>query len=170
MSVLRDGDLLVVNDTKVLPARVPARRGSGGAIEVFFLGPPDGDRGTVLCRPARRLKPGEVLEVPGAGTILLEERLSRGRWAVRCEPTPLELMARAGEVPLPPYLGRATEPADRERYQTVYAAHPGAVAAPTAGLHLSEKLLGRLSEVGVSLARVTLHVGACPSIHGRACH
>ena len=127
---------------------------------MFFLGPPDGNRGTVLCRPGRRLRAGEVLEVPGGGSIRLLECLPRGGWAVHSDPAPLALMAQAGEVPLPPYLGREAEAEDHARYQTVYAAHPGAVAAPTAGLHLSERLLTRVSDAGVGLARVTLHVGA----------
>jgi S-adenosylmethionine:tRNA ribosyltransferase-isomerase len=158
--LLEPEDLLVVNDTRVLHARVAAHRASGGAVEVFFLGPPEGNLARVLCRPARRLKVGEVLEVDAGGSVQLLERLPRGHWSVACEPEPLALMASAGRIPLPPYLGREADASDTIRYQTVFAVHPGAVAAPTAGLHLSARLLGRLAERGVRLATATLHVGA----------
>ncbi len=153
-------DLVIVNDTRVLAARVSARRSTGGAVEIFFLGPPSGDQALALCRPSRRLSVGEELAVTGGGRVRLLDRLDRGRWRVQSEPPPLALMAARGRVPLPPYLGRDAEPADAERYQTVFAERPGAVAAPTAGLHLSTALLARLAERGIGLARVTLHVGA----------
>ncbi len=157
--LVRPGDLVVVNDTRVLPARVPARRATGGAVEVLFLGAPTRDGATVLCRPGRRLQAGETLVV-GDGRVTLEQALPRGRWRVSTDPEPLTLMHAHGQVPLPPYLGRDAEAADLVRYQTVYAREPGAVAAPTAGLHLSERLITSLEDQGVRLARVTLHVGA----------
>ena len=150
---LQPGDLLVVNDTRVNHARLEARRATGGRVEVFLL-----DERTAMCRPARKLRAGELLAV-GEGHIELVGRTDE-LFEVRCEPSAEALMAAHGEVPLPPYLGRPAEPEDRERYQTVYARHPGAVAAPTAGLHLSEALLAALEARGVGLATVTLHVGA----------
>ncbi len=160
--LLAPGDLLVVNDTRVMAARLRARRTTGGAVELLLLEPGPGPV-QAMVRPGRRLKPGEVLSVQrggaAAGEVTLLERLEGGEWRVRCAPEPAALMAAAGEVPLPPYLERAEEPGDRLRYQTVYASEPGAVAAPTAGLHLSERLLAALDRRGVGLARVTLHVG-----------
>lgn len=159
-TLLEAGDLLVVNDTRVLPARVPARRASGGAVEIFFLGLPQGDLATVLLRPGRRVRVGETLRVGLHGAVTLIAQRSRGRWHVHCEPDAQALMAAAGQVPLPPYLGRQADAEDQDRYQTVYAAQPGAVAAPTAGLHLTRSLLDQLAAGGVGLATVTLHVGA----------
>lgn len=156
--LLAPGDLLVVNDTKVLHARVHARRSSGGAVEALLLEPGPGPIQAML-RPSRRLKVGEVLEA-GVGTLTLLGRGSGGAWVVQCSPEPLELMERVGEIPLPPYFQRAPDAADRQRYQTRFASEAGAVAAPTAGLHLSDALIARLSERGVGIATVTLHVGA----------
>ena len=163
---LAPGDLLVVNDTRVLHARIQARRESGGAVEVLLLG--DG-AGTVsaMVRPSRRLKPGESLSVLGPSgaavpglSIALEGRLPGGVWAVRPLPDAETVMQTAGKVPLPPYLGRAAEPEDALRYQTVFAGPAGAVAAPTAGLHLSPAVLEALGARGVGVAQLTLHVGA----------
>jgi S-adenosylmethionine:tRNA ribosyltransferase-isomerase len=136
------GELVVVNDTRVLPARIRTQRESGGAVEVLLL-EPLGEHGLWegLARPSRRLRAGERL-----GPVELVEPLGKGRWRVRLEGAP------AGETPLPPYI---TEPlADPERYQTVYAREEGSAAAPTAGLHFTPELLERLE-----LERVTLHVG-----------
>jgi len=168
--LLAPGDLLVVNDTRVLPARVLARRASGGAVELFFLSPVrdggDGGEGRwlALATPSRRLKVGEELEVDGRVRARLVARPGR-EWAVELfdpdAPAPIEeLLERVGHVPLPPYIERADDPTDRERYQTVFAANPGAVAAPTAGLHFTPELLARLEARGVRRASVTLHVGA----------
>lgn len=159
-SVLRSGDVLVVNDTRVLPARLAARRRSGARVQVLLV-PPPGLSGpcTALLRPGRRLDEGERLAVEGGGELHLRERRPDGTWTVEVLPSPLEVMTRAGEVPLPPYLGRAAVDQDRERYQTIYAGPLGAVAAPTAGLHLSEELLATLGEQGVGLVKLTLHVG-----------
>lgn len=151
---LSPGDLLVVNDTRVLHARLRARRATGGAVEVFVL-----DDSHALLRPARRLKIGELLQVGDTGTVELVEQGDEG-WTVRFDPSASELMAACGEVPLPPYLERDAAPEDRERYQTVFAQHDGAVAAPTAGLHLTPRILERLRAKGVGVASITLHVGA----------
>src|SRR6185295_7906740 len=139
---LAEGTLVVVNDTRVLPARLRLERPGGGVAEVLLL-ERLGENGTWegLARPSRRLRPGQRL-----GPVELLEPLGEGRWRLRLEG------ALAGEPPLPPYI---TEPLqDPERYQTVYAAHDGSAAAPTAGLHFTPELLARLD-----VERVTLHVG-----------
>ncbi|MCS7007633.1 MAG: tRNA preQ1(34) S-adenosylmethionine ribosyltransferase-isomerase QueA [Gaiellaceae bacterium] len=140
---LLTGELVVVNDTRVVPARIRSRRASGGAVEVLLV-EAIGEDGLweALVRPSRRLRVGERLE----RGIELVERLESGRWRVRIEGEP------RGEPPLPPYIRKPL--ADPERYQTVYASVPGSTAAPTAGLHFTPELLARLDPV-----RVTLHVG-----------
>ncbi len=174
---LRPGDLIVVNDTRVLKARLQARRPSGGEVELLVLQPwtSDAARGVdpgcwlCLARPARRLRPGErlLLDAPGQPPLPVEvvaiDEGSGGR-VVRFPPecssaeTIERLLARYGEIPLPPYI-HEHGPDDDSRYQTRYAARPGAVAAPTAGLHFSDELLAALAERGVERATVTLHVG-----------
>jgi S-adenosylmethionine:tRNA ribosyltransferase-isomerase len=136
------GELVVVNDTRVVPGRLRLRRSSGGAVEVLLLEAVD-DEGTweALARPSGRLRPGEDL-----GEVRLLEALGEGRWLVRLVGEP------RGEVPLPPYIHEPL--ADPDRYQTVYAREPGSAAAPTAGLHLTPELVRRLRP-----ERVTLHVG-----------
>jgi S-adenosylmethionine:tRNA ribosyltransferase-isomerase len=139
---LSRGELVVVNDTRVVPARIRTRRETGGAVEVLLLEALDEDGlWEGLAQPSRRLRPGERL-----GPVELVEPLGEGRWRLRLSGAP------AGEMPLPPYI---TEPlADPERYQTVYSREEGSAAAPTAGLHFTPELLERLD-----VERVTLHVG-----------
>jgi S-adenosylmethionine:tRNA ribosyltransferase-isomerase len=139
---LPEGTLVVVNDTRVLPARLRLERPGGGEAEVLLL-ERLGQNGTWegLARPSRKLRPGQRL-----GPVELIEPLGEGRWKLRLEGAP------AGEAPLPPYIHEPL--ADPERYQTVYAAHEGSAAAPTAGLHFTPTLLSRLE-----VERVTLHVG-----------
>jgi S-adenosylmethionine:tRNA ribosyltransferase-isomerase len=139
---LLSGELVVLNDTRVIPARLRLRRESGGAVEVLLL-ERRGDDGVWegLARPSRKLREGERL-----GPVELLEPLRGGRWLLRLEGEP------EGDLPLPPYIHEPLR--DRERYQTVYAREPGSAAAPTAGLHFTDELLGRLEHV-----RVTLHVG-----------
>jgi S-adenosylmethionine:tRNA ribosyltransferase-isomerase len=160
---LRPGDCLVLNDTRVIPARFFCRRQSGGRIEGLFL---HEQRGTwrALLKPSARLKVGERLRCAADDTeFVLCERHERGEWSLRPEPLvpPLDLLRRIGQTPLPPYIQRdpAPDASDAERYQTVYARRAGAVAAPTAGLHFTPELLDRLRETGVRRADVTLHVG-----------
>ena len=139
--LLPNETLVVVNDTRVVPARLRLRRPSGGEAEVLLLEQLEGNLWEALARPSRRLRPGMRL-----GAVQLVESLGEGRWRVRLEGEP------AGEAPLPPYI---REPlTDPERYQTVYADETGSAAAPTAGLHFTRELLGRLD-----IERVTLHVG-----------
>jgi S-adenosylmethionine:tRNA ribosyltransferase-isomerase len=161
--LLRPGDVLVVNDTRVLAARLIARRRTGGRVEVFLV-ERRGDAWEALVRAGGRLEAGELLVIEGAGAVRLEESLGQGRWRVRGEGTEIEaLMAHAGRMPLPPYIRREDEDPradlDRERYQTTFARVPGAIAAPTAGLHLTPELVGRIEASGVEIARLTLHVG-----------
>jgi S-adenosylmethionine:tRNA ribosyltransferase-isomerase len=158
---LAAGDLLVLNDTRVIPARLRGRRPTGGRLEVLLVRPLGGDdEWEALVRGAPR--PGEAVHLPdGAGEWIAP--LGDGRWRLRLrvgEPA-LRWLERVGEVPLPPYIHRPDGPTtrDRERYQTTYARVPGAVAAPTAGLHLTPELLARLRAGGVEVAALTLHVG-----------
>ncbi len=169
--LLRPGDLLVVNDTLVVPARLFGRKPSGGRVEMLLLAPANPlerlDDGAevhqVLLRSHRPLTAGQELRLEGGEWLkaLVLERGSRGWSRVRLPGPALELAESLGQIPLPPYIKRpqGPEPSDRRRYQTVYAAQAGAVAAPTAGLHLSPELLKALERRGVELARLTLHVG-----------
>jgi len=154
---LHEGDLLVVNDTRVLPVRIRARRATGGAAEVLLLEPREGGAWEALVRPYRRLRDGERLDARGLAVVVLE-RLGDGRAVVRPEAAGSleEALAVAGEMPLPPYI--TERPADPGRYQTVYARHPGSAAAPTAGLHFTAEILDQC-RVRAEIAYVTLHVG-----------
>jgi S-adenosylmethionine:tRNA ribosyltransferase-isomerase len=144
------GHLTVVNDTRVVPARLHLRRETGGAVEALLLEPLGDGVWEALARPSRRLRVGERLEpsdtVSRGFSVELVEGLGEGRWRVRVDGDPV------GELPLPPYIHEQLD--DPERYQTVYADEPGSAAAPTAGLHFTPELLARLDH-----ERVTLHVG-----------
>jgi len=155
---LQPGDLLVANDTRVMAARLHARRATGGRVELLLLEPGPGPV-RALVRPARKLSVGDVLELEGGGTVTLQARHEGGEATVVLDRPPVEVMADQGEMPLPPYLGRAADAADTERYQTVYAGPLGAAAAPTAGLHFTGELLDSLRERGIGFATITLHVG-----------
>jgi len=155
--LLRPGDLLVANDSRVIPARLRGTRSSGGQVEILLLSPEEGVV-PALLRPARRLKEGERIEVGGGRVRVVALPDDDGLARVACEPSTAAVLA-TGEMPIPPYLGREAEPIDAERYQTVYAAAAGSVAAPTAGLHLTHELLMALGGVGIGFATVTLHVG-----------
>jgi S-adenosylmethionine:tRNA ribosyltransferase-isomerase len=163
--LLRPHDLLVLNDTKVLPARLLGVKASGGRCELLLLEPvegSDGFRWRALGQSSKPLRPGarltfgalgaEVVEACGGG--MFEVRFERGGEALR------EALEREGRLPLPPYVRREPTAADRDRYQTVVARVPGSAAAPTAGLHFTPELLARLAAAGVERTAVTLHVGA----------
>jgi S-adenosylmethionine:tRNA ribosyltransferase-isomerase len=156
---LHAGDLLVTNDSKVMAARLAARRTTGGASEVLVLRPMSDDtsRWEALVRPSRRIAAGDRLTLPSGDVLEVGERLEDGTRAVRFFRDPAAVIAAGGEMPLPPYIRSRTSPA--ERYQTVYAEPPGSAAAPTAGLHFTPELLSRLERQGVRRAAVTLHVG-----------
>jgi len=208
--LLRAGDVIVLNDTRVIPARFFARRATGGRIEGLFLHEPAVGTWSVMLKGAGRCGVGESLAVePADVRLTLREKLPAGQWTLTVEParTAVEILDQCGTTPLPPYIWRAARNSstgvppvsrmgvspmqtfpdeqtfssqsnanetatpcvgygrdacatDRERYQTVYAAHPGAVAAPTAGLHFTPEIFDALSRRGVETARVTLHVGA----------
>ncbi len=154
---LRPGDLLVVNDSRVIPARLPGTRPGGGAAELLLLRELDAQRWEALVRPSRRLRPGDRIRLTSGDEVEVGERVAEGTREVRFARDPAAVMTDAGETPLPPYIHDHTSPA--ERYQTVYARPPGSAAAPTAGLHFTPELLASLETRGVRRAAVTLHVG-----------
>ncbi|MCO6416679.1 tRNA preQ1(34) S-adenosylmethionine ribosyltransferase-isomerase QueA [Siccirubricoccus sp. KC 17139] len=165
-SLLAPGDLMVVNDTSVIPARLRARRGEA-RLELLLNRAEAGGIWEALVRNARRLRPGDVIRIEGAedcaATVL--SRGEGGTARLDFGPDPARLaraLDQAGEIPLPPYIARpeGPRPEDREDYQTLFARHPGAVAAPTASLHFTPALMQALRARGVGLATVTLHVGA----------
>jgi S-adenosylmethionine:tRNA ribosyltransferase-isomerase len=164
--LLRPGDLMVVNDTRVIPARLRGRRGDA-AVEIMLNRAEGGGLWEALVRNARRLRPGDMLTIEGAPGLAprVVERREGGVLLLDFGPDQAALAAAleaAGEVPLPPYIARpeGPRPEDREDYQTIFAARPGAVAAPTASLHFTPQLLAALAARGVLQAVVTLHVGA----------
>ncbi|HYO13884.1 MAG TPA: tRNA preQ1(34) S-adenosylmethionine ribosyltransferase-isomerase QueA [Thermoanaerobaculia bacterium] len=159
--LLRPGDLLVLNDTRVIPARLHGRRaGAGGAAMELLLLEKIGEREwDALVKPGRRARPGTVIELDAGLAAEVVAKDPDGRHRLRFSEPVEPHLDRLGHIPLPPYIHRPDTPADRERYQTVYARAPGAVAAPTAGLHFTEELLREIEAAGVEIARVTLHVG-----------
>ncbi len=161
------GDLLVLNDTRVIPARFFCRRVTGGRIEGLFLRERSPGEWDVMLKGASRCRAGESLSLAGADDVQLTlgANTGAGCWRLTVEPArpAVELLEQVGLTPLPPYIRRADgsqEQIDRPRYQTVYADRPGAVAAPTAGLHFTEELFARLAKRGIETTRLTLHVGA----------
>ena len=166
--LLPAGTLLVVNDTRVVPARLLGHKESGGRVELlltrpFARGDDDLLDNEAMARSSKALRPGQVITLDGGGHATIRAVLGEG--LVRVDlggfPSLTALLAACGHVPLPPYIrGGVEEPAlDRPRYQSTFAQHPGAVAAPTAGLHLSEDVLAALALAGIEVVRVTLHVG-----------
>jgi S-adenosylmethionine:tRNA ribosyltransferase-isomerase len=170
---LMAGDCLVLNDTKVIPARFFAKRATGGRIEGLFVEEEAGGKWVAMLKNAGRLHPGEELVLLGRDTseyctLAAVEPLGEGQWRLEADSDlpAFEILEVIGTPPLPPYIrrGRPEEnehlEADIERYQTVYAKEPGAIAAPTAGLHFTQELLEALAAMGVNVAYITLHVGA----------
>ena len=157
---LRPGDCLVMNDSRVLPARLLGHRPSGGAVEVLLLRDLGDNRWECLCKPGRKMQVGnEVIFGSGELTAVVREVREDGNRVVefQYEGIFLEVLERLGKMPLPPYIKE--ELADQERYQTVYSREVGSAAAPTAGLHFTTELLERIRAMGVQTAFVTLHVG-----------
>lgn len=157
---LQPGDCLVMNDSRVLPARLLGRRPSGGAVELLLLRDMGNKRWECLAKPGRKLQPGqEVIFGDGELTATILSVLEDGNRLVEFhfEGIFLEVLERLGKMPLPPYIKAQLE--DQERYQTVYSREVGSAAAPTAGLHFTPELMERLRNKGVSIAFVTLHVG-----------
>jgi len=166
-SFLAPGDALVLNETKVLPARMFAQRPGGGKVEMLFLrdlGSASGGAWEALARPSKRLRPGLTLSA-GGEEIEVIQSLGDGRWSIRGRNLP-GLMERVGRMPLPPYI-QPTEAAETA-YQTVYARTPGSAAAPTAGFHFTPETLRAAEHAGAGIACVTLHVGTGTFIPVRA--
>lgn len=157
---LREGDCLVLNDSRVLPARLIGARPTGGAVELVLLKDLGDNRWECLSRPGRKTKPGQEL-VFGDGelTAVVQEVTLGGNRIVKFsyEGIFLEILERLGKMPLPPYIKEELQ--DSERYQTVYSKELGSAAAPTAGLHFTKELLAEIADMGVKICYVTLHVG-----------
>lgn len=162
-AMLREGDLLVRNETKVLPARLLGSKQSGGQVEVLLLRQHDTENNIWRCmtRSSRALKPGTLIDFPAEMTGEVVEAVDGGQRMVRFSSPAsfLETLEQVGHVPLPPYIRRDDQPFDKDRYQTVYASNPGAVAAPTAGLHFTEETFADLTARDIEVCGVTLHVG-----------
>jgi S-adenosylmethionine:tRNA ribosyltransferase-isomerase len=159
--LLRPGDCLVVNDSRVIPARILAEDASGRTVELLFLEAETPSRWRALVRPGPRCRPGVTLAVGDARLAIVGVAADGARLVERRDGAVEDLLTAHGLPPLPPYIARHAKPAaeDWERYQTVFAQAPGSVAAPTAGLHFSEALLARLRGRGVEIHAITLHVG-----------
>jgi S-adenosylmethionine:tRNA ribosyltransferase-isomerase len=157
--LLRPSDLLVFNDTRVVPARVRGTKESGGKVEMLLERVTGARTALVHARSSKSLKAGAIVLLPGGHTARLLDR-EGDLFRLEFSAEVLSFFDEFGEVPLPPYIERAPEETDRERYQTVYAREPGAVAAPTAGLHFDSAMFAALEARGVRRAFVTLHVGA----------
>jgi S-adenosylmethionine:tRNA ribosyltransferase-isomerase len=165
---LGPSDLLVLNDTRVIRARITGRleRSTGAAreIEVLFAAPAAPDAWEVLCRPGKRVRPGDRIVFAGAETEALEGTFGESRpHGLRLLHLPpdrlLPFLERHGHIPLPPYIERGDTASDAAEYQTIYANTPGAIAAPTAGLHFTPEMLNKLAERGIEIVKLTLHVG-----------
>jgi S-adenosylmethionine:tRNA ribosyltransferase-isomerase len=157
--LLRPGDLLVLNDTRVIPARLYGRSAGGGKMEILLVEPLGEREWDALVKPGRRARPGARFEIGEGLTAEVVDKREDGRHRLRFSEPVEPHLERLGHIPLPPYIHRPDTPEDRERYQTVYARRPGAVAAPTAGLHFTSGLLREIETAGIEIARVTLHVG-----------
>jgi S-adenosylmethionine:tRNA ribosyltransferase-isomerase len=157
---LQPGDLIVFNDTRVIPARLFATKASGGRVEIFIERLLEAHVALAQVRASKVLKPGGTLTVDDDGALITAEEREESFFRLRFAEPVLEVLERAGHVPLPPYISRADDAADRSRYQTLFAREPGAVAAPTASLHFDEPLIQRIRDRGVRVETLTLHVGA----------
>lgn len=160
-SLVQPGDVVVLNDSRVIPARLRAARRGGGAAEVLLVTREADGLWRALVRPGARIHAGTVLTLGGGDRIEIVAHLETGERRVRLvgEGGSDAVLARHGTIPLPPYISRDATELDRERYQTVYAGAPGSVAAPTAGLHFTPEILAAIEARGATIAKVTLHVG-----------
>jgi S-adenosylmethionine:tRNA ribosyltransferase-isomerase len=159
LAFLKPGDLLVFNNTRVVPARLYGKKDTGGAVEILVERLIDEKNVRAQVRASKAPKPGTEICLDNGESVEVTGR-DEDIFLLRSDTSWLALMDSTGHMPLPPYIDREDDQTDRSRYQTVYAQKPGAVAAPTAGLHFDENLLSRLREMGVQTAEVTLHVGA----------
>ncbi|UVE19772.1 tRNA preQ1(34) S-adenosylmethionine ribosyltransferase-isomerase QueA [Pseudomonas sp. LS44] len=159
LDYLNPGDLMVFNDTRVIPARLFGHKESGGKLEILVERVLDTHRVLAHVRASKAPKPGSLIKLDGGGSAAMLAR-HEALFELRFSEEVLPLLERVGHMPLPPYIDRPDEAADRERYQTVYAERAGAVAAPTAGLHFDQDLLESIRAKGIATAFVTLHVGA----------
>ncbi|GAB2919454.1 tRNA preQ1(34) S-adenosylmethionine ribosyltransferase-isomerase QueA [Rheinheimera gaetbuli] len=159
--LLQPGDLLVFNNTKVIPARLFGQKASGGKVEVLVERMLDGKRFLAHVRASKAPKPGTELILEGSAKVVMQQRHDElfELEVIGDEPV-LDMLERLGHMPLPPYIDRPDNEEDKARYQTVYNEKPGAVAAPTAGLHFDQPLLDKLQQKGIEFAYITLHVGA----------
>ncbi len=156
--ILSANNLLVLNDTRVIPARLRLKKTSGGKVEIFVLRETEESRAEALVRG--RVREGLRLTLSPAVELKIEQKITSGAYLVSFQGLPLkEVLRRFGEIPLPPYIKRPVRPQDREYYQTVYGRKEGAVAAPTAGLHFTPDLMERMKEKGIPFTCLTLHVG-----------
>lgn len=158
-SLLRPGDLLVLNDTRVLPARVGGRKPTGGRAEILLERPLGGRRFLAQARASKGFRQGSAVELPGGHRAVATGRAG-DLYEFELDCDPIAFFETHGEMPLPPYIERPAGESDRHRYQTVYAREAGAVAAPTAGLHFDAATFVRLEGLGIAVAFLTLHVGA----------
>jgi len=158
--LLQPGDLMVFNDTRVIPARLYGYKPSGGRVELLIERILDARRGLAHIRASKSPRAGTLIELEGGGELRVSGRQDSLFEIESIDQALMELLERSGHIPLPPYIDRPDNAQDLERYQTVYASRPGAVAAPTAGLHFDQAMLDQLKRQGIGSARVTLHVGA----------
>mgnify|MGYP001047165533 CR=1 FL=1 len=159
--LLKAGDLLVFNDTRVIPARLFGNKETGGKVEILLERILDNQQMLAQVRASKSPKPGSMIHLQGGIRLeLMERQEDMFVLDVIGEMSVLELLQQVGHIPLPPYIQRDDDVEDIERYQTVYAKKPGAVAAPTAGLHFTDKLMQEITEQGIDSVYVTLHVGA----------
>jgi S-adenosylmethionine:tRNA ribosyltransferase-isomerase len=160
-SILRPSDLLILNNTRVFPARLIGKTETGASIELLLEEETDDGVWTALAKPAKRLKPGRRIEFANRLSAEVLERRDGGEVVVRFDQDSdlWDAIDSVGKMPLPHYIKRPESHADRERYQTIYAKERGAIAAPTAGLHFDQEMIDKLKNVGVGIAEITLHVG-----------
>lgn len=161
VNLMEPGDLMVFNDTRVIPARLYGNKKTGGKVELLLERVVDTHTAMAQAKTSKGLAPGSEIKLSGSDiTLIVEDRQGDFYSVIFPEPGVLKIAGELGHVPLPPYIDREDEAADRDRYQTVYASRDGAVAAPTAGLHFDDALLQALAEKGVDTGFATLHVGA----------